>query len=211
MSIDLDSQEVKDAIAAAVEEATSGLKAKNAELLGKLKKAQQGSSIDPAELQAVEQERDQLKAALDKANKDLKKAATDLESLNKRAEAAEGFASRLLIDNGLTEALVKAGVTNPIHQKAARAMLKEAGITLATEGDNRIPKVGDKVLADYVKEWAAGDEGKHFVTATDANGGGAANGSGRTTQTKPNATLGGTKEERRAAIEARLKSIDLTE
>jgi len=51
MSIELDSKEVKEAIAAAVaeavEDATAGLKAKNHELLGKLKNAQKGQQIDP--------------------------------------------------------------------------------------------------------------------------------------------------------------------
>lgn len=179
MSIDLNDTAVKNAIAAAVaeavEEATSGLKTKNQELLGKLKKAQQGSTIDPADFEALERERDQLKADLTTANKATTKAANDLKAATERADQAEGFTSKLLIDNGLNEALVKNGVINPVHQKAAKAML--AGqVQIVADGDGKIPKVGDKALADFVKTWADGDEGKHFVTAAAGNGGGAGNG-----------------------------------
>jgi hypothetical protein len=63
-----------------------------------------------------------------------------------------------------------------VHQKAAMAMLA-SGVQIAAEGETRIAKLGDKALADAVKEWASGDEGKHFVAAP-ANGGGGAPGSG---------------------------------
>lgn len=209
MSTELDSKEVKDAIAAAVaeavEEATAGLKAKNNELLGKLKKAQQGQQIDPSELQEVEAQRDQLKAELDKVSKAAKKAASDLEAANAKAEQAEGAMSKLLVDSGLSDALSKHGITNPVHQKAAKALLKEQ-VALVAEGDARIPKVGDKALADYVKEWAAGDEGKHFVTAPDGSGGGAGH-SGKPAEQKQKGNWGGSKEERIAAIEANFATI----
>lgn len=200
--IDTDSKEFKDALAAALEEQTEGLKAKNAELLGKLKKAQQGASIDPADLEAVEKERDQLKADLANANKAVKKATTDAEAAAKRAEVAEGFTSKLLVDNGLTDALVKAGVTNPVHQKAAKAML--AGqVELADDNGAKVPKLNAKDLATAITEWAGTDEGKFFVTAPDASGGGANNTGAR--NGAPQGDMGGTKAERQAAIEARLK------
>lgn len=191
MSIDLNDKAVKDAIAAAVaeavEEATSGLKTKNQELLGKLKKAQQGSTIDPADFEALERERDQLKADLTAANKATTKAATELKAATERAEQAEGYTSKLLVDNGLNEALVKAGVTNPVHQKAAKAMLASQ-VQIVADGDNKVPKVGDKPLADFVKTWADGDEGKHFVTAPNSNGGGAGNGNRGNNQNAPSVT-----------------------
>ena len=48
-------------------------------------------------------------------------------------------------------------------------------VQVVADGDSRSLKVGDKGLSDYMKEWAAGDEGKHFVTAAASNGGGASN------------------------------------
>lgn len=173
----LNSQEVKDAIAAAVAEAVDGLKTKNTELLGKLKKAQQGQQIDPADLAAVEQERDALKAQLADANKAAKKLATEAEAAAKRAEAAEGGMTKLLVENGLNDALAKAGVTNPVHQKAAKAMLATQ-VQIADDNGAKVPKVGEKALAEFITEWAGSDEGKHFVTAPDTAGGGAHNNSG---------------------------------
>jgi hypothetical protein len=172
MSIDLDSQEVKDAIAAAVAEEVAGLKAKNAELIAKNKKLQQGATVDPADVEALERQLDEWKAKAGEAGKAAAKAAKDLEAATKRAEQAESYTTKLLVDNGLNDALAKAGVTNPVHQKAAKAML--AGQTqVIADGDQKVVKVGDKALSDFVKEWAGGDEGKHFVTAPDAGGTGA--------------------------------------
>jgi hypothetical protein len=56
-------------------------------------------------------------------------------------------------------------------------MLKE-NVQIVVEGDARIAKIGDKALSDFVKEWAAGDEGKHFVQAPANSGGGATGGNG---------------------------------
>ena len=205
--IDLNSKEVKDAIAAAVAEQvteqTEGLKAKNAELLGKLKKAQQGASIDPADLEAVEKERDQLKADLANANKAVKKATTDLEAANKRATDAEGFTSKLLVDNGLTDALVKAGVTDPVYQKAAKAML--AGqVELTDENGTKVPMLSGKKLADSITEWAGSEDGKRFVTASDTSGGGAHTTSRTTTTTTGASVAGEDSSKRVAAIQERL-------
>lgn len=174
MSLDLDTQEVKDAIAAAVEEATGGLKTKNAELLGKLKKAQAGSTIDPADFDAIERERDQLKADLVKAQRDVTKAKTDADNATKALDVERGNTSKLLVEQGLTDALVKAGVTNPVHQKAAKAMLASQ-VQIADDNGAKVPKVGDKALSDYITEWAGSDEGKHFVAAPASSGGGAHN------------------------------------
>ena len=96
--------------AAAVEEATSGLIAKRDELLGKIKKLQQGQQIDPADLAAVEAERDELKGKLTEANKALTKATKAAEDATKRATDIDAAYSRSLSDAALTEALTKAGV-----------------------------------------------------------------------------------------------------
>jgi hypothetical protein len=62
-------------------------------------------------------------------------------------------------------------------------MLKD-GVQIVADGDVRVAKIGDKALSEFVKEWAAGDEGKHFVQAPANNGGGATGGSGAGTQGK---------------------------
>ena len=163
---------VKDAI----EEETKGLKAKNDELLAKLKKATKDAQIDPAEHQALQAELDQAQAQLADAQKLAKTAATEAEKAKKALEGENGFISRLIIDNGLTEAIIKSGV-KPEMSKAVKALL--AGqVTIKTDGDKREAVIGDKSLSDFVGEWAKSDEGKHFVAATNNQGGNAQGGGG---------------------------------
>ena len=174
MDIDLTSPEVKAAIKAAVTEATDGLAAKNKELLGELKTARKGQEIKPETLEKLEDEIDSLKtdlAASQKEGKTFKKAAEDATTA---LETESGFTKKLLVDNGLTSELTKNGVTNAAHMKAATALLRSE-IEVSVDGNERSAKVGDKSLADYVKEWASGEEGKNFVAA-DLNSGGGANG-----------------------------------
>ena len=201
-AIDLNSQEVKDAIEAAVEKATGPLLAKRDELLGEVKKLRKGQQIDPADLERVENERDEIKAALAEANKAAKKAIQDAEKAERAKAEAEGSVAKLLVDNGLTDALTKANVTNPVHIKAAKAML--AGqVQIADDNGAKVARVGDKALADYITEWAGSDEGKHFVTAADTSGGGAQGNGGRATNTP--ADMGGDKAARLARANELLK------
>lgn len=184
--IDLNSPEFKDALSAAVAEATEGLRNKNTELLGKLKKAQQGAAIDPAEHAALEAERDDLRGKLTAAEKAAKKALTDAEAAAKRAADIDSAYSNSLRDAALTEGLAKAGVTNPVHLKAAKALLA-GNVGVIDENGARVVRAGDKALADYLTEWATGDEGKHFVAAPHNSGSGAQP-SGRTTSTSKTVT-----------------------
>jgi hypothetical protein len=168
--IDTTSPEFKAALKAAVEEATAGLIAKRDELLGEVKKLRKGQSIDPADVEKIEAERDAARAEAAEAKKALGKAAKDLEGANKRATEVEQREQRLLVDNGLNEALAKANVTNPALAKAAKALLASQ-VQIVAEGENRIVKLGDKALDAAIGEWAGSDEGKHFVSAVSNTGG----------------------------------------
>ena len=178
MAFDPNDADVKAAIKAAVDEAVAGLQTKNAELLAKLKKATKDAQIDPSEHAALQSELDATQAKLAEATKALKAANTEAEKVKKAFEGESKLTHRLLVENGLTDALTKAGVTNPVHLRAAKAMLS-GQVQLVAEGDNRIAKVGDKALADYVGEWAKGEEGKYFVAAQQNGGGGAPGGAGK--------------------------------
>ena len=178
MAFDPNDAEVKAAIKAAVDEAVAGLQAKNTELLAKLKKATKDAQIDPAEHAALQSELDATQAKLADATKALKAANAEAEKVKKAYESESKLTHNLLVENGLTDALTKAGVTNPVHLRAAKAMLS-GQVQLVAEGDNRIAKVGDKALADYVGEWAKGEEGKYFVAAQQNGGGGAPGGAGK--------------------------------
>ena len=185
MAYDASDKETKAAIKAAVDEAvetaiadaTEGLKTKNTELLGKLKKAQKDATIDPADHAALQAELDDTEAKLATALKETKAATKTADDAKKAFEGESKVAHNLLVDNGLSAALLENGVKKASYLKAAKAML--AGqVVLTADGDKRIAKVGDKLLADYIKEWAASDEGKTFVDAAVNSGSGAGGGAG---------------------------------
>jgi hypothetical protein len=160
---------------AAIEEATEGLKTKNNELLGKIKKWQKLGDIDPVDYQQTISDNERMTSELSAAQKTIKKLSTDFDATKKQYESEAQFASRLLIDNGLNDALIKAGV-KPEMTKAVKALIAPQ-VKIKAEGDNRSPVIGEKSLSDFVTEWASSDEGKHFVAAP-LNQGGGANGGG---------------------------------
>ena len=166
---------IKEAAEAAAEEATTGLVAKNTELLGKIKKLQKDATIDPAEHAALQQELSETETKLAEANKALKIATKAAEDSKKLYDTEAGVAHNLLVDNGLSSALIENGVKNATYLKAAIALMK-GQVKLEADGDNRVAKVGDKTLADHVKEWAGTDEGKAFIEAPGNAGGGAPGG-----------------------------------
>jgi hypothetical protein len=119
----------------------------------------------------VEAERDALKANLDAATRQVKALQTDHEKAMKALADEQAAASESLIGRTLAESLAAAGVTNPAHAKAAAALLR-GGATVK----DRQALLGEKPLADAVKEWAVGEEGRHFVAAPVNTGGGAPGG-----------------------------------
>lgn len=181
MSVDLSNAEVqqaiKDAVAAAVEAATSPLVAKRDELLGEVKKLRKESAIKPEDVEKLESQIDTLKADLATAQTEAKTFKTNAEKIQKTLETESSFNHKLLVDNGLTDELTKAGVTNPAFLKAVKSTLAQQ-VKVVIEGEQRIAKAGDKSLTDFVKEWATSDEGKHFVSATNNSGGGSQGGGG---------------------------------
>ncbi len=168
-------EEIQAKIDAAVEELTSGLKTKNAELLGEVKKLKKGATVDPAEVEKLESTIEELRGKLTETEKAAKKAAKDAETAAKALQAESSFTEKLLKQNGLAAELAKNGVTNPALLEAAQAMLGSQ-VHIVIDGENRVVKMSDKALADAVKEWAGSDKGKHFVSATGNSGGGAAGG-----------------------------------
>jgi len=183
---------------AELEAAIDALTAKNRELLGEVKVAKaraKGAEIDPAEHAALQSEVDALRADLTKVTKDSTKT---IEQLQKNLTDKDGALQSYLIDNGLTDALVKAGVRSEF-MGAAKAMLRNQAQIKAEDG-NYAALMGDKPLVDGVAEWASSDEGKHFISAPANSGGGAAGGNGSQQSLAPNGNLGGDKTQRVNAI-----------
>jgi hypothetical protein len=79
----------------------------------------------------------------------------------------------MLVENGLTEALNGANVA-PQFFAATKALLGKGAEVKEVDGKRQV-FVNDKSLSDYVKEWAASDAGKPFITAPANGGGGASN------------------------------------
>lgn len=163
------------------EAATAALAANNKKLLEQLREAKKNAEIDPAKHAALEDQVAELsntlaqrEAALKKLEKD---SATQLAALTKQVESESGFTKSLLVDNGLSDALVKVGV-EPAFLGAVKAMLK-GQVNIVAEGDTRRALVGDKPLAEFVAGWATSDEGKHFVKAPMNGGGGSGGGGGK--------------------------------
>lgn len=164
--------ELTEALSAQAE-ANKGLKADLTKAKAELRK---GQEIDPNEYAALQTQNDELKAKLTAVDKDLKKVLTERDTALKTLETESAVTINMQRERDLTEALSSINVTNAINLKAAKAMLA-AQVQVVTEGDKRITKVGDKALGDYLKEWANTDEGKHFVSAPNNNGGGSQGGS----------------------------------
>lgn len=166
---------IKEAIEAAVNDATIGLKSKNDELLIKLKKAKQGGEVDPAEHQRIIEENDKLSSDNAELKKTVKRFETENATYKKNYESESAFSSKLLIDNGLTESLIKAGV-KPEFTSAVKALLSPLA-KIKIDGENRIAMLGDKTLIEGVDAWSKTDEGKHFIVAKGNQGSGANGGS----------------------------------
>ena len=146
----LASDDGKAAVEKAIDQATSGLKAKRDELLEANRR---------------------LKTELAERQGETAKTAA-------RASAAEATVQTLLVDAGLTEALTKARVA-PEFLEAARALIKakeEIGIGEA-EG-KPVAVIGEQNLAEFVAAWADSEAGCHFIAPASNAGGGAAGGAG---------------------------------
>jgi type I restriction-modification system DNA methylase subunit len=169
--VELTEQELDDKIKAA----TEVLARKNSELLAELKEARKGKQYNADDVAKLEETIEALQSDLSKSAKELKSAQKLAEAASKSLESEQAAVRNLLVDNGLTDALTKVGVTNPYRQKAAKALL-ERQVKLDQDGDTRIAKMGDKLLMDAINEWASSEEGKHFVEAQANSGGGAAGG-----------------------------------
>lgn len=182
------------------------LSAKNRELLGELRATKakaKGAEIDPSEYAALQSEVEALRANLDKSQKE---AAKTIDNLSKSLTEKDGALQSYLIDNGLNDALLKVGV-RPEMMPAVKAMLKSQ-TQLAAENGQYSALMGDKPLFDAVAEWAAGDEGKHFVSAPANTGGGAPGGQSANAQSSaPKGNLGGDKTQRVNALKNRFPEL----
>ncbi len=180
--MDISEEELKAKIDEAIEAATGGLAKKNQELLAELKEARKGRAIDPAELDKLQSKIDALEVDLGSAQKASKEQAKLLKQAQDALASESGFTQKLLLDNGLTDALVKVGVANQFLP-AVKAMLGTQA-KIIVDGDTRKAIIGDKELSEFVSSWATSDEGKHYIAAPGNGGGGASGGAGNGSNAK---------------------------
>lgn len=180
--MDISEEDFAAKIKEAVEEATIGLAKKNQELLGELKDARKGRSIDPAELDKLQEKIDSLELDLSNANKSSKEKDKALKLAQDALVSESGFTHKLLLDNGLTDALVKSGVAAQFLP-AVKAMLGTQAKIIA-DGDARKAVIGDKDLTDFISSWVTSDEGKHYISAPANGGGGASGGANNSSNAK---------------------------
>jgi len=164
----LSTPEAKEALKAAVEEATSSLVSKNKELLAELKDARKGRTIDPAELEKLEVQVDSLKAELSASQKQAKDSIKNLEMTSKQLQDVTERGNKATIDTDLTSALIGAGVKDEHYLTAVKALFSGQ----AKIGEDGKPVIGDKPLSEAIKEWSITDAAKHFQSAPDNSGGG---------------------------------------
>ena len=154
---------------------------KNKELLGKLKRTVAGEDgVVVGEIERLESELETnkrdlsaAKSMLRETERKLKTVETERDNFSAQAETEGNFSRNLLTENTLTAALIDAKVA-PHFMEAAKALLSK-GVSVEINGDERKVVANGKSVADYVKEWAASDAGKHYIQA-NANGGGGSNG-----------------------------------
>lgn len=174
MPLDVNDPEFKAALKAAIDEATAPLIAKRDELLGELKKARRNSEISPEDYQKLSDQVDELQGKLTEATKASKTALSEADKFKKLYESESANTAKNLIESSLTNALVDAKV-DPKFMKAVKALIgRDAKVE--ANGDERVAKIGDKALGDYIKEWASSEEAAHYIAAPANSGGGGAGG-----------------------------------
>lgn len=175
------SDEGKAYIESLITEQTEGLKNKNQELLGKNKKFKEERDSALSKITDLEEQNEELEAAKVQKTSDVeaalekqaKKHQKQVDELTGKLTGSESQIKKLLVDNGLNDALIKANVAKE-HIPAVTALLKTTNnIEISSDDDTPVAMVGDKSLAEYVSEWSQGDMGKLYVSAQDNSGGGA--------------------------------------
>lgn len=174
MPLDVNDPEFKAALKTAIDEATAPLIAKRDELLGEVKKLRKSGEVSPEDYQKLSDQVDELQSKLNESAKANKTLTADADKYKKMYESESANTAKNLIESSLTNALVDAKV-DPKFMKAVKALIGRDAKVEAS-GDERVAKIGDKALGDYIKEWASSEEAAHYIAAPANSGGGGAGG-----------------------------------
>lgn len=158
----------------------AGLVAKNRQVEEKLRKLRaEGGSDNTIEIERLENELNDVQAKLRKAESELRTATRDLATVTTERDTAnadltnEREISRTeFATNRLTEELSAVNVGSHFLPDLTPSMARQ--VVVKDVNGERQAFVGDKPLSEHIKEWAASDRAKHYITAP-ANGGGGSN------------------------------------
>jgi len=147
------------------------MNAKNKQLLDEMKRVKkQNSEVDLDAYHKALDRVDSLESENAKLIGEVKLKAKDFEKLTLQIGERDASLSKLLIEDGITNELVKLNV--PAHYMDAVKALHRGSATLK---DNQA-FLGDKPLSEALNEWATSDAGKPFIKAPANSGGGAGGG-----------------------------------
>lgn len=168
-------------VTADFEKRIEAIDAKKNEAIDEAKKAKQAlrahQDIKPEDLTAAEERAEKAETALREAQNQVKSLTKERDTAVKSLEAEQGFTNKLLIQDGLKSALIASGVKDEDFLDSLTHKFS-SGATIKSDGEARVAMLGDKALADAIKEWAGTDAGKKFVAAADNSGAGAPGGKG---------------------------------
>jgi hypothetical protein len=158
-----------------------GLKDKNKELLGKIRKARTGGDdASAAEVERLETELADVQgklrtseSSLRQVNRDLAARTIERDNANAALDTERTFSRDTLVNSELTSALVAAKVKPEFLEDVTASLSR--GVTIKEVDGKRQAFVGDKPLGAFVTEWSQGDKGKHYVGAPANGGGGTGN------------------------------------
>lgn len=160
----------------------TALTAKNAELLNEKKAektAREAAEAKAAEAESAKNTAEQAAAtelakktgdwSQVKATMEAKHAA-DLKAITDENAALKAARDKLVVDNGLSEAIDAAGV-KPEFKPAVLALLRAQGASVEIKDGEFLGKLGDKPISEAVKAFAESDAGKHYVSSDNTGAG----------------------------------------
>lgn len=172
-------EEAREALASSITDAheadIAGLKQKNSNLI-QANKSLKAGGVDARvhdELAQAQEQMAELNAKLKAADGVKSRLESKLASEVQAREKIQGEFTSAKIDAELSSALTAAGVSNPAYLSASKALLK-GQLSLGEDGVT----MGDKPLAEALKEWTGSDEGKAFISAPTGGSGPAKGGKG---------------------------------
>lgn len=134
------------------------------------------ANADPANAARLAELTQNRKMLEDRIKEQARKHGEEIAKLNTKIAQKDKFIHKLLIDEGLTKALIEAGVEKP-YLRAAKSFLAGDVKVQETDDEKYVAQVetdtGTLSIEQYVSDWVSSEDGKHFVAppkGADAGG-----------------------------------------